>query len=122
MTGFALAAIGILGSASATTPLSSSLWFSLCIFGADMTLSPSWSTCVDIGKSNAGVVSGTMNMFGNIGSFLTALAFPYLLKWTGSPMPFFYLAAALNFLAIGCWVVIDPTKSLRTPELQEEQS
>ncbi|SMP58710.1 MFS transporter, ACS family, glucarate transporter [Neorhodopirellula lusitana] len=110
--GFTLAAIGIVGSAYATTPLSSSLWFSLCIFGADMTLSPSWSTCVDIGKSNAGVVSGTMNMAGNIGSFVTSLAFPYLLSWTGSPVPFFYVAAMLNITAIVLWFRIDPATPL----------
>jgi len=51
-------------------------FLSLAIFGADMTLSPSWALCIDIGKKNAGAVSGTMNMAGNLGSFLTALAFP----------------------------------------------
>ena len=112
MTGFFFASIGILGSAYASTPLSSSLWFCLCIFGADMTLSPSWSTCVDIGKSKAGIVSGTMNMAGNIGSFLTTLAFPYLLAWCGSPLPFFYTAALINILAIALWFAIDPTKEL----------
>ncbi len=112
-TGFALAAIGIVGSAYASTPLSSSAWFSLCIFGADMTLSPSWSTCVDIGKSRAGVVSGTMNMAGNIGAFVTSLAFPYLLLWTGSPLPFFFIAAVLNLVAIGMWFRIDPTVDLQ---------
>jgi len=112
MTGFFFATVGILGSAYATTPLTSSLWFSLCIFGADMTISPSWSTCVDIGKSNSGVVSGTMNMAGNIGSFVTSLAFPYLLAWTGSPLPFFYVAAALNLAAIALWMAIEPTVAL----------
>jgi len=112
-TGFGLAAIGIVGSAHATSPLSSSLWFSLCIFGADMTLAPSWSTCVDIGESRSGVVSGTMNMAGNIGAFLTSLAFPYLLEWTSSPLPFFYVAAALNAVAISMWFSIDPTMPLR---------
>ncbi len=112
VTGFTLAAIGIVGSAYAASPLSSSLWFSLCIFGADMTLSPSWSTCVDIGQSRAGVVSGTMNMAGNIGAFVTSLAFPYLLDWTGSSLPFFYIAAALNLAAIGVWFRIEPTLPL----------
>lgn len=111
-TGFVFAAVGIVGSAYASTPVSSSAWFCLCIFGADMTLSPSWSTCVDIGKSRAGVVSGTMNMFGNIGAFVTSLAFPYLLSWTGSALPFFYIAAALNFAAIAMWFRIDPTRPL----------
>ncbi|QDV25516.1 MFS transporter [Aureliella helgolandensis] len=112
MIGFALAGLGIMGCAYATTPLASSFWFSLCIFGADMTLSPSWSTCVDIGKSNAGVVSGMMNMAGNIGAFLTSLAFPYLMGWTGSPLPFFYVAAVLNVAAIGLWLLIEPTVAL----------
>lgn len=114
MTGFALAAVGIFGSAYATTPLGSSVWFSLCIFGADMTLSPSWSSCVDIGRQNSGVVSGTMNMAGNVGSFVTSLAFPYLLGWTGSPLPFFFIAAAMNVAAIGLWFRIDPTVPLET--------
>ena len=112
MTGFGLATIGILGCAYATTAWTASIWFSLCIFGADMTLSPSWSTCVDIGKSRAGLVSGTMNMAGNVGAFLTSLAFPYLLQWSGSPLPFFYVAALLNLLAVGLWLGIDPTVAL----------
>jgi ACS family glucarate transporter-like MFS transporter len=78
-------------------------WFSVAIFGADMTLSPSWSFCTDIGRKNAGAVSGTMNMAGNLGSLVTSLAFPYLLQWTGSTTPFFYVAAGLNVLAIVLW-------------------
>jgi len=53
-----------------------------------------------------------MNMAGNIGSFVTSLAFPYLLVWTGSPLPFFYVAAALNLTAIALWMAIEPTVAL----------
>ncbi len=112
MTGFLLATAGIVGCAHATTALGSSLWFSICLLGSDMTLSPSWSTCVDIGGPHAGAVSSTMNMAGNIGSFVTSLAFPYLLAWTGSSLPFFYVAAAFNLAAIASWVSIEPTVSL----------
>ncbi|MEO1524535.1 MAG: MFS transporter [Planctomycetota bacterium] len=113
MVGFSLAAVGILGSAYATTPLTSSLLFSLCIFGADMTLPPSWTTCVDIGKSNAGVVSGTMNMAGNVGSFVTSLAFPYMLAWNNdSPLPYFYVAAGLNLAAVFAWLLINPSRPI----------
>ena len=108
MAGFFLATIGVIGSAHASTALASSVWFSICILGSDMTLSPSWSTCVDIGGRHAGAVSGAMNMAGNVGSFLTSLAFPYLLAWTGSPLPFFYLAAVLNLGAIASWLAIEP--------------
>jgi ACS family glucarate transporter-like MFS transporter len=53
-----------------------------------------------------------MNMAGNIGSFVTALAFPYLLSWFGNVEPFFFLAAALNIMAIGLWMHTEPEKSL----------
>jgi ACS family glucarate transporter-like MFS transporter len=76
------------------------MWLSLAILGADMTLSPSWSHWVDLGGPHFGAVSGTMNMAGKIGSFLTALAFPYLEMLTGTTDTFFYVAAALNLLAI----------------------
>src|SRR5690606_10093598 len=74
--GFMLAAVGLVGGISAETALASVSWFALAVFGADMTLAPSWSTCIDIGRQHAGLVSGTMNMAGNLGSFVTALAFP----------------------------------------------
>lgn len=112
--GFVLAATGIIGSVYADSALSSSIWFCLSIFGADMTLSPSWSTCIDIGKRHAGVVSGSMNMAGNIGSFVTSLAFPYLLEWTGSSTPFFFIAAGLNLVAVFLWMFIDPRRPLES--------
>jgi ACS family glucarate transporter-like MFS transporter len=110
--GFVLVVIGILSSLYMDTALGAVLCLSVAIFGADMTLSPSWSFCMDIGEENSGKVSGMMNMAGNIGSFITGLAFPYLRKWTGSDAPFFYVAAALGFIAIFCWVFMNPEKKL----------
>lgn len=112
VAGYFLAASGLIGSLFVDTPLASIICFSIAIFGADMTLSPSWSFCIDIGRRNAGVVSGTMNMAGNIGAFLTALAFPYLADWTGSYQPFFFVAAGLNVLAIALWMMAKPDMAL----------
>jgi ACS family glucarate transporter-like MFS transporter len=112
MIGFTLAATGLLMSLAMETPIGAVLWFTVAIFGADMTLSPSWSFCTDIGRKNAGAVSGTMNMAGNVGSLVTALAFPYFLKWTGSTTPFFFVAAVLNVLAIVLWSQMKPDKPL----------
>ncbi|MDH3650145.1 MAG: MFS transporter [Saprospiraceae bacterium] len=113
MVGFSLAAAGLIGSLFMDTPLGAIFFLSVAIFGADMTLPPSWALCVDIGKRNAGAVSGTMNMAGNLGSFLTALAFPYLTDWTGSEETFFYVAAALNLLAIWLWRQVKVDQGLR---------
>ncbi|MFW5710201.1 MAG: MFS transporter, partial [Bacteroidota bacterium] len=110
--GFILVIIGMVGSAYMTTVLGAITLLSLAVFGADMTLSPSWSFCIDIGKENSGTVSGTMNMAGNIGSFITALAFPYLLSWTGSELTFFFVAAFLAFISIISWLYIDPEKEI----------
>lgn len=112
IVGFSLVVIGILSSLYMETALSAVLCLSVAIFGADMTLSPSWSFCMDIGKENSGKVSGMMNMAGNIGAFTTAIAFPYLQAWTGSNDPFFYVAAFLGLVAILSWIFMDPTKAI----------
>lgn len=110
--GFILVVLGILTSLHMDTALGAVLCLSVAIFGADMSLSPSWSFCMDIGEQNSGKVSGVMNMAGNIGAFITSLAFPYLVKWTGSTEPFFYIAAGLGFVAIICWRFMNPEKKL----------
>lgn len=113
MIGFGLSAVGLIASVYMDNPLPAIAFLSLAIFGADMTLSPSWSFAVDIGKEHSGAVSGTMNMAGNIGSFITALAFPYLHSWTGSVEPFFFIGAGLNILAILMWAFMKSDKSLK---------
>jgi len=121
--GFSLTAIGIVALPYVNTPLASIIFLSIAIFGADMTLSPSWSFCVDIGKEHAGAVSGTMNMAGNfLGAFVTMLAFPYLLAWTGSHNPFFFVCFGLAILAIILWTSMRPDKPLEQeiPYLQKQ--
>lgn len=117
ITGFVLAAAGIILMMLAQSPQVSIIYLSLAIFGADMTLSPSWSFCIDIAKENAGAVSGTMNMAGNLGAFVTIIAFPYLLAWTGNHQVFFYVCAALSLLAILMWLFMNP----RIPVVNEIQ-
>lgn len=112
--GFLLAAIGLLGSIYMDNAVGAIVFLSLAIFGADMTLPPSWAFCVDIGKKHAGAVSGTMNMAGNIGAFITALLFPYLLAWTGTTTLFFIVGAVLNILAIALWFQMKPEQHFTT--------
>ncbi|RED49269.1 MFS transporter [Seonamhaeicola aphaedonensis] len=110
--GFVFVVIGIIASLYMDTALGAVLCLTVAIFGADMTLSPSWSFCMDIGEENSGKVSGMMNMAGNLGAFTTALAFPYLREWTGTDAPFFYVAATLGGVAIFCWSFMNPNKKL----------
>ncbi|MFK8110771.1 MAG: MFS transporter [Rubripirellula sp.] len=110
--GFVLATVGVLMSMQQDTVGPAVAWFCVAVFGADMTLAPSWSFCMDIGKQHSGVVSGTMNMAGNVGGFLTTLAYFYLREWSGAQSTFFIVAAALNATAVGCWLVLNPQRPL----------
>lgn len=112
VVGFLLAAAGLLGSLVADQMYAKVLLLAIAVFGADMTLPPSWAFCIDIGRQHAGTVSGTMNMAGNVGSFVTSLAFPYLLIWTGSPSPFFVVGATLNAGAAVLWIAARPDRPI----------
>ena len=110
--GFALAAIGLVASLHMSTAAGAIGFLTLAVFGADMTLSPSWSFCVDVGGRSSGAVSGTMNMAGNLGSFATTLAFPYLKDTFNSTEPFFYIGAVLNVIAIVVWLRMRPDRPI----------
>jgi len=111
IVGFSLGVVGLLLAMQTTNLYVFVLWFSLATFGVDMTLSPSWAFCNDIGGANSGAVSGAMNMVGNIGAALSAITFPLLLnEETGSANTFFAVAASLNFVAIVTWCFMNPNR------------
>jgi MFS transporter, ACS family, glucarate transporter len=111
MLGFGLGVLGLI-MATQTSNLAVFVFaFSLATFGVDMTLSPSWAFCNDIGGGNSGAVSGAMNMVGNIGGALSAIIFPIMLSEGGSANAFFILAAVINALAIICWLFMNPNRT-----------
>ncbi len=125
MFGYALGALGLL--LCTQTAESGSVWpfiacFSLAIFGVEMTLSSSWAFCMDIGGSRSGAVSGAMNMVGNLGAAVSAVAFPYFVanvtipgiaETTGTANSFFAFAAVINLMAIVAWIFMNPLRQLK---------
>lgn len=114
MIGFVISAAGMVMVTQVSSPILSVTFMALAVFGADMTLSPSWAFCIDIGRENAGAVSGTMNMAGNLGAFVTIIAFPYLFQWTGHYEPFFIICAVLSVAAAVVWFNMNPEKPIQT--------
>lgn len=110
--GFALSAGGLLASLAFHDPIAVVLCLTVAIFGADMAVPVSWALCIDIGRGSTGTVGGTMNMAGNLGAFVTSLAFPYLVALTGSTVPFFVLGAVLNVAALAARLAIDPRRPI----------
>jgi MFS transporter, ACS family, glucarate transporter len=106
IAGFAVSACGIVLIPFAPDARTAVAFFTIAAFGAEMTISPSWAFCLDLGGPRSGAVTGAMNMAGNIGSFVSANAFPFLRGLTGTASAYFFLVGALNLMAIACWLAM----------------
>jgi MFS transporter, ACS family, glucarate transporter len=102
--GFALSAAGLMAVVFAPSVVTAVCGFTIAVFGADMTITPSWVFCADVGGKHTGGISGAMNMFGSIGAFVSANAFPFLHMKTGRSTAYFLLAAILDIAGIICWL------------------
>lgn len=112
MVGFGLATMALLPAPFMSTPQSFIVCFALTTCGVDLTISPSWTVCCDVGSSYSGTLSAAMNTMGALGSLVSSLLFPLLLGWTGDIKLYFGVAACLNVIALVCWKYIDPSSSL----------
>ncbi|MFN7925312.1 MAG: MFS transporter [Bryobacteraceae bacterium] len=102
--GFLVSSIGIASIAFAPTVQSATVFFTVAAFGAEMVITPSWAFCMDIGGSRSGAVTGSMNMLGNLGSFVSANLFPYLQGLTGDASAYFFTVLVLNLASAICWL------------------
>jgi MFS family permease len=83
----------------------------------DCMLPVAWAVCLDVGRKYAGAMTGSMNMAGQVGSFVSSVAFGYMAKeWGSYDKALLPLAAGL-FIAAFLFLVIDPTRQL----IPEEQ-
>ncbi|MEO8604373.1 MAG: MFS transporter [bacterium] len=109
LVGFPLAALAIVAGVLTPTPVSSALCFAAAAGLAALGVSPAWAVCLEIGGRHAGVVSGAMNTFGNLGGALSPVVIGFTLErsgWTPS-----LLSIAVSYLlAAACWLRIDPTR------------
>ena len=88
------------------------IFLSLCFGVIDLMLPSAWAICIDVGKKYAGAISGAMNTAGNLGGFICATVFGYLVSSTGNyNSPLFVIAGMLLISAL-FFLRIDPTKSL----------
>jgi nitrate/nitrite transporter NarK len=108
LVGFPLAALAILGGIGTSNSMTSALLLAFAGGAAALGVAPAWPVALEIGGMHAGVVSGAMNMCGNLGGTLSSLVIGFSLERWGSweaplvSVAVLYLAAAL------CWLAIDP--------------
>ena len=88
------------------------IFLSLCFGVMDLMLPSAWAVCLDVGKKYAGAISGAMNTAGNIGGFVCAIVFGYVVEATGNyNFPLFIIGGMLLISAF-LFLRIDATKQL----------
>jgi MFS family permease len=107
-TGAVLTVIATLVAA----PTAKAVLLALALGSVDFALSACWSVCLDVGRRHAGVVTGCMNTFSNLGGVLTPLVVAYFVEqWQSWTMPF-YVTAVIYAIGAFIWLGIDPNRSL----------
>lgn len=82
----------------------------------NMMLPVAWAVCADLGGAHTGAVSGGMNTAGQLGSFLSAVAFGYLVEWLGSYDRALMPLAAMLLVGGAAFAMIDPRRRLTDEE------
>ncbi len=76
----------------------------------------SYAVCTDIGRNNAGTVTGAMNFFGQMGAFFLAIIFGKMADVThnfGYPL---FVVAFVMLTGSLLWLAIDPLKQVNLKE------
>lgn len=88
------------------------IFLSLCFGVIDLMLPSAWAICLDVGKKYAGAVSGAMNTAGNIGGFVCATVFGYVVDATGNYNYPLYVISGMLVISALLFLRIDPTRQL----------
>ena len=112
MVGLPLAALAIVSATLTESPLGSACLLSAAAGCAALGVAPAWAVCLEIGGAHAGVVTGAMNTFGNLGGALSPVVVGLCLKsFTSFDIPLFSVAA-LYLVAAVAWFAVDPETPL----------
>jgi MFS family permease len=116
LVGLPLAALAIVAAVLTCDPRASALWLAAAAGLAALGVAPAWSVCLAIGGRHAGVVSGAMNTFGNLGGVMSPIVVGWCLAlWSDWEAPLYTVAALYAFSAL-CWLGVDPTQPLDLPD------
>jgi ACS family glucarate transporter-like MFS transporter len=111
-TAFALSAALTLASVLVGPPIAKALLLAFALASADFALGACWSVCLDVGASHAGVVTGFMNTFGNLGGLVGPLVVGYMVQQWGSWTYPFYVTAAVYAAGALAWLCINPRQRI----------
>ena len=99
-------------STLAPQPLAKAVLLAFALACADLALGACWAVCLDVGAANAGVVTGFMNTFGNVGGLIGPMVVGFAVdRWHSWTFPF-YVTAVVYAAGALAWLAIDPERRL----------
>jgi len=119
-TGLALSGIMMLLCAITPGKTSAIVFLSFGYFAMDSMLPVAWAICLDVARNYGGAMSGAMNMAGQLGSFISSLAFGYVVQIYGNYNTPLIVFSFMLMVSAGLFALIHPEKPLtevREPEL-----
>jgi len=88
------------------------IFLSLCFGIFDLMLPSAWALCIDLGKRQAGTLSGAMNTAGNIGGFCCGILFGELVQQSGNYNLPLYMIAVMLVVSAALFAFINPEKPI----------
>ncbi|HZR80284.1 MAG TPA: MFS transporter [Candidatus Binatia bacterium] len=112
LIGFPLAAAAVVGAVRTPDALTAALLLGAAAGLAALGVAPAWAVTLEIGGRNAGVVSGAMNTFGNLGGALSPIVIGMSVdRWGAWDTPLLSVAA-FYLVAAACWLAVDPAQRI----------
>jgi len=105
-----IAGVLLIGAAQTQNPMAAAILLAATLGVADLSVSSCWAICHDIGGRNAGIVTGAMNTWGNIGGALSPLVVGYAVGWWNSWTVPFYITAGIYLFGAVCTFFVDPRR------------
>ncbi|PKE20791.1 MFS transporter [Macrococcoides caseolyticum] len=113
--GFIVFAVSLFLSVQTNDMMMNLIYLSLCLGGVGLSMGMSWASATDLGRNFSGTVSGWMNLWGNVGAFLSPMFGGYLVQHYGWDTTF-YLMIIPAVLAIVLWFFVKPDQPLIVEE------
>jgi len=113
LTGLGLCGVLIFFAAISPDPVVAATCLIGANFGFSFGVMVSYAVCTDIGRNNAGTVTGAMNFFGQMGAFTLSVVFG---KMVDSLQDFNYplfLVAGVMITGGLLWLAIDPMRQIK---------
>jgi MFS transporter, ACS family, glucarate transporter len=111
-TAFSTCALLILASILVAAPVAKAVLLALALASADFALSACWAVCLDVAPGHAGVVTGFMNTFGNLGGLVGPVVVGLMVDRLGSWTLPLYVTAGMYFAGALTWLAIDPNRRI----------